>query len=181
MQHSYDVIVAGAGISGFAAAIGARQAGASVLLLDKRPSAGGTAVYALTPVLSGWPYPQRGGGVADMLKNYLEQRNQLIWRNDNGNTEEDALQAAMMDMLQSAGVEMLFDAELIKAAAADRRIASITVKHGGEELAVYRRAHRSGEGLRLHHHLCGLRLRCKPGVLRRHPALQGRIRQQLHL
>jgi len=44
------------------------------------------------------------------------------------------LQAAMMDMLQSAGVEMLFDAELIKAAAADRRIASITVKHGGEEL-----------------------------------------------
>ena len=134
MQRSYDVIVAGAGISGFAAAIGARQAGASVLLLDKRPSAGGTAVYALTPVLSGWPYPQHGGGVADMLKNHLEQKNQLIWRNGNADTEETFLQLAMLELLTQAGVEMLFDAEVVKANVTAARINSITVNHANTTL-----------------------------------------------
>ena len=88
-MKKYDVIVAGAGVSGFAAAIGARQAGASVLLFDREHSVGGTAVYALTPVLSGWHDDRRIGGVADMLIEYLEKNNSVCWRYNTADTEED--------------------------------------------------------------------------------------------
>ena len=127
-MKKYDVVIAGAGISGFAAAIGARQAGATVLLFDRREAVGGTAVYALTPILSGWPEDQRGGGVADMLKEYLTNRGELIWRNGNADTEEDALQNAMQQLLAQAGVEVLVNAELISAEVADNKITSVTVR-----------------------------------------------------
>ena len=127
-MKKYDVVIAGAGISGFAAALGARQAGATVLLFDRREAVGGTAVYALTPIISGWPEDQRGGGVADMLKEYLTNRGELIWRNGNADTEEDALQNAMQQLLAQAGVDVLVNAELISADVTDKKITSVTVK-----------------------------------------------------
>lgn len=132
-MNKYDVIVAGGGISGFAAAIGARQAGAKVLLFDREESVGGTAVYALTPVIGGWQEDRRGGGVADMLKEYLEARSELIWRNNNADTEEDTLQQAMKTLLENAGVEMLFSAELVEAHVQDSRITSIVLEHDSEK------------------------------------------------
>ena len=132
-MEKYDCIVAGAGVSGFAAAIGARQAGARVLLFDREVSVGGTAVYALTPVLGGWPGDRRGGGVADMLKDHLTERNELIWRNNNADTEEDALQRAMLDMLKKAGVEMLWSTELTAARCENNRIISIRLKNASGE------------------------------------------------
>ena len=108
MMKKFDCIVCGAGVSGFAAAIGARRAGASVLLLDRLSSAGGTAVYALTAFLSGWPFPCRAGGVADELADKLVQQQSAVWRNGNLAVEEDALQMTMLDMLREAGVETLF-------------------------------------------------------------------------
>ena len=136
-MKKYDVIIAGAGISGFAAAIGARQAGAEVLLFDRREAVGGTAVYALTPILSGWPEDQRGGGVADMLKEYLTGRGELIWRNGNADTEEDALQHAMQQLLEQAGVEVLVNAELISAKVADKKISSVTVRTPAGEKEIF--------------------------------------------
>ena len=133
-MKKYDVIIAGGGVSGFAAAIGASQAGARVLLFDRQPSVGGTAVYAMTPVLGGWKADRKGGGVADMLKEYLEERNELIWRGNNADTEEECLQDAMLALLEEAHVDMLFDAELVSAKCADDRICSITVKQNSELL-----------------------------------------------
>ena len=133
-MKKYDVIIAGGGVSGFAAAIGASQAGARVLLFDRQPSVGGTAVYAMTPVLGGWKADRQGGGVADMLKEYLEERNELIWRGNNADTEEECLQDAMLALLEEAHVDMLFDAELVSAKCADDRICSITVKQNSELL-----------------------------------------------
>ncbi len=130
-MKKYDCIVAGAGVSGFAAAIGARQAGASVLLFDREHSVGGTAVYALTPVLGGWHRDHRIGGAADMLIEYLEKHNAVCWRNNNADTEEDVLQQAMLTLLEQAGVEMLFDAELAGAACQGNRIISVKIQHGG--------------------------------------------------
>ena len=136
-MKKYDVIIAGAGISGFAAAIGARQAGAEVLLFDRRESVGGTAVYALTPIISGWPEDQRGGGVADMLKEYLTSRGELIWRNGNADTEEDALQNAMQQLLAQAGVDVLVNAELISADVTDKKITSVTVRTPEGEIELF--------------------------------------------
>ena len=128
-MKKYDCIVAGGGVSGFAAAIGARQAGASVLLFDREHSVGGTAVYALTPVLGGWHSDHRIGGAADMLIEYLEKHNAVCWRNNNADTEEDALQQAMFALLEQADVEMLFDAELIGADCQDGRIKTVKLQH----------------------------------------------------
>ena len=105
----YDCIVAGAGVSGFAAALAARRAGAKVLLLDKLSSVGGSAVYALTAFLSGWPLPKRAGGIADELLQQLEKRHGLVWRG-NAVFDENIMQLVMLDMLRDAGVETLFNA-----------------------------------------------------------------------
>ena len=136
-MKKYDVVIAGAGISGFAAALGARQAGATVLLFDRREAVGGTAVYALTPIISGWPEDQRGGGVADMLKEYLTSRGELIWRNGNADTEEDALQNAMQQLLAQAGVDVLVNAELISADVTDKKITSVTVKTPEGKIGIF--------------------------------------------
>ena len=45
-RESYDVVVIGAGSAGFNAAIAARRAGASVLLLEKHSFSGGNSMLA---------------------------------------------------------------------------------------------------------------------------------------
>ena len=136
MMKKFDCIVCGAGVSGFAAAIGARRAGASVLLLDRLSSAGGTAVYALTAFLSGWPFPCRAGGVADELADKLVQQQSAVWRNGNLAVEEDALQMTMLDMLREAGVETLFNAAIVSAENDGKRLKSITVQCGSSQLVL---------------------------------------------
>ena len=133
-MKKFDCIVAGAGLGGFAAAIAASRAGAEVLLIDKLPSAGGTAVYALTALLSGWPLPHKAGGIADELAQLLEERNGLRWRGGNAAFDENIMQLVMLDMLRDAGVETLFNAVITKVESAEKRIKSITVQAGTEEI-----------------------------------------------
>ena len=132
-MKKFDLIVCGAGMAGFAAAVGAARAGSKVLLLDKMPSVGGMAVYAITGFLSGWPFPRRAGGVADELVKLLEERKALVWRN-NAAYEEDALQMAMLDMLRAEGVEMLFNAVITGADSQDKILKNVTVQCGGSKL-----------------------------------------------
>ena len=131
-MKKFACIVCGAGMAGFAAALAARRAGASVLLLDKLPSAGGTAVYAITAFLSGWPRPQKAGGIADELLKNLEARGGVVWRN-NAAFDEDIMQWTMLDMLHESGVETLFNATVCKVDTCDRKVKSVTVMCGAEE------------------------------------------------
>ena len=133
-MEKFDCIVAGAGMGGFAAAIAASRAGAKVLLIDKLPSAGGTAVYAMTALLSGWPLPQRAGGIADELAQVLQQRNGLRWRSGNAAFDENIMQLAMLDMLRDAGVKTIFNALVIRVESVGKIIKNITVQTGTKEL-----------------------------------------------
>ena len=133
-MKKYDCIIAGAGVAGFAAAIGAARAGAKVLLLDRLPCVGGTAVYAVTPILSGWPKAVLGNAVGGMLAEELKKLNAYEWRGNKIVTNEDALQAAMMNLLQQHNVEMLFNAELCEVRVADRRVESVTVLCNGSKV-----------------------------------------------
>lgn len=133
-MKKFDCIVAGAGISGFAAALGARRAGATVLLVDRLPLVGGSVVYALTAFLSGWPFPRRAGGIADELIEALERRNALVWRGNNASVDEDIIQQIMMQMLTDAGVEMLFNADIVGAETCRRQVKSISVQCCGKLL-----------------------------------------------
>lgn len=63
-DRHYDVIVAGAGSAGVAAAVGAAQAGAKVLLVERAGFAGGAATLAQVLAWCGF-YPQRTGKVPE--------------------------------------------------------------------------------------------------------------------
>lgn len=123
---TYDCIIAGAGLSGFAAALGAAQAGAKVLLLDKMPAAGGTAVYAMTPVLSGWQNSTIGDAAGKILADELKKNNSFEWRRNRIVTDEDSLQYAMTNVLKNSGIDTLFSATLCGAETKDGKISSIS-------------------------------------------------------
>ena len=132
-MKKFDCIVVGAGVSGFAAALAARRTGAEVLLIDKLPSIGGTAVYALTALLSGWPLPRQAGGIADELVQNLLERNGLRWRGGNAAFDENIMQLTMLDMLRAAGVKTLFNALVTKVESSSKTIKTITVQSIAEK------------------------------------------------
>ena len=127
----YDCIVAGAGASGFAAAVGAAQAGAKVLLVDRMPAAGGSAVYTMTPVLSGWRNDSWGKAVGSMLAEKLQKYGACDWRVCRLVTSEDYLQKAMMEILEDFYVDTLFNATLCGVSCSDDRIEKISVMTSG--------------------------------------------------
>ena len=51
---NYDVVVVGGGSAGIAAAIGAKDAGASVLLLERNPYLGGQATHSQVHAYCGY-------------------------------------------------------------------------------------------------------------------------------
>lgn len=64
-ELAYDVVVVGGGGAGLAAAIEAREAGASVLLLEKNPALGGSTAWSIGSVTSSGTPHQRKRGVID--------------------------------------------------------------------------------------------------------------------
>ena len=131
----YDVIVAGAGPAGFAAAIGAARTGKKVLLLDKNAGPGGVAVYCGCPVFAeifgshGAPFPGVAGEFARRMKghSFLSVQTHL-------NSSEFEVGLCMTRMLREAGVELLFYAMLTAAECEAGKIRSITVSGCGNTL-----------------------------------------------
>lgn len=132
MKREYDCIVAGAGLAGFAAAISAARCGASVLLIDKLPCVGGTAVYTITPVISGWGEYDRGEAVAKMLSDKLAEMNALVTRPCGRIiTDEVSLQKAMISILSGFEIDTLYNATVCGAERQGDRITSVTVMTNG--------------------------------------------------
>lgn len=124
---TYDCIIAGAGLSGFAAAVGASQAGAKVLLIDKMAAPGGSAVYAMTPVLSGWREFGIGNAVGRILADELQKINAFEWRVSKIVTDEDSLQHAMSNILKRLNIDTLFSASLCGVEKTEDKISSVSV------------------------------------------------------
>lgn len=131
----YDVIVAGAGPSGFAAAIGAARAGKKVLLLDKNAGPGGVAVYCGCPVFAGM-FGVNGelpSGVAGEFAARMKGRS-FVTVQTHLNSSEFEVGLCMTRMLREAGVELLFYAMLTAAECENGRIRSVTVSGCGNTL-----------------------------------------------
>ena len=132
---NYDVIVAGAGPAGFAAALGAVKTGKKVLLLDKNSMPGGVAVFCGCPVFSGITgfTPELIGGVAGEFA-FAMREHAFIQHGNTLNSSEFEVGLCMTAMLRKAGVDLLFYADLIDAEVNDGTISNITVACCGRKL-----------------------------------------------
>ena len=59
-KSTYDVVVVGAGGAGFAAAIEAKNTGASVVMLEKMPTVGGNSLISGAEMNAGEHFPAAG-------------------------------------------------------------------------------------------------------------------------
>ncbi len=72
MEETFDVIVVGGGGSGLAAAIEARAAGASVVLLEKNPKLGGSTAWSVGSITSTRTPHQLRDGIRDDPQGHYE-------------------------------------------------------------------------------------------------------------
>lgn len=126
MDH-YDVVVAGGGIGGVSAAIGAARSGAKTLLVEKYGFLGGAATNA--SVLSFCGLYQRGGGhkpvaatggASDLVLSEIEKLGVTTVPRQNPRTghwlvylEPESLKLALDRSLAAAGLEVLFHARAV--------------------------------------------------------------------
>lgn len=129
----YDIVVAGGGSAGVAAAIGACQAGAKTLLLERSPYLGGQATHSLVPAYCGfctngenWMQVVKGVGqqVLDRLARmgrfdgfYTSPTGNLIARID-----PEVAKLALDQLVEEAGVDCLLYAQVIGARAEEGRV-----------------------------------------------------------
>ena len=102
MQLSYDICILGAGPAGVAAAIAARRFGASVLLVDRAGVPGGMATHG---GLNIWC----GDAPSSVFSRILEETTQITSTNRRIFAPE-VLKATLIDMLETAGAELLLHA-----------------------------------------------------------------------
>lgn len=145
-MDKYDLIVAGGGLSGVAAALAAARQGLRVLLIEKANCLGGAAVNCLVnPFMPYWTTtPGADGkgkrqylsqGIFQELLAELSAMNALA---DNEMVfDEERLKLILNRLARIAGLDLLFHSYLHQVTMADGAIRSVTVanKSGAMELA----------------------------------------------
>ena len=113
---SWDVIVAGAGVSGVFAAIASARKGASTLLIDRFGSPGGNIGPGLIAggSLSGWPIPHMyGGPFFGIPREFIERHSELgggsvpPYKKSHYLRDSNIATHVLLEMLEEDGVDML--------------------------------------------------------------------------
>lgn len=145
-MRKYDLIVAGGGFAGAAAAIAAARGGISVLLVDKAGSLGGAAGNCLiNPFMMYWTLIDGKRydlcrGIFEEITHRLEESGGLYKNKTIQETQcfnEEHLKLILNRMALDAGVELLFHSYITGVQTEDGQISSITVanKSGLMELS----------------------------------------------
>jgi hypothetical protein len=126
---SYDVIVAGGGIAGLAAAVKASRTGVKTLLIEQYGFTGGSATAGMVSpfmkhTVHGIPLTK---GIFQELEEGMIRRNGMI---DNG-FSGIAFRLAAFELLRKAGVDILPNAVLMNATLTDRSLQSVDVLYEG--------------------------------------------------
>ena len=134
-DSEYDVIVAGAGLAGVCAATAAARAGARVLAVEKAPYAGGVSTATVETSICNYFINTRhervvGGLPLELVERMVERgavhRN---WDRHRGHVVFDVElgKLCMDEMMEDAGVEILFDTLVVDALAEDRRVSGLRI------------------------------------------------------
>ena len=113
-MKSYDVAVIGGGFAGFAAALAAAREVASVILIEKGNALGGAAVNCLVNPFMEWDTKIDGvptdisAGIFSRVREKMRERNAMRYYS----FLEEELKFVLLDMIEEAGVDLLFHAYL---------------------------------------------------------------------
>ncbi|WP_028922521.1 FAD-dependent oxidoreductase [Pseudonocardia acaciae] len=158
-SNDYDVIVAGGGSAGVAAAVGAARTGARVLLVEAGPCLGGAATLRNVTTYCGlWTQaepPERAvAGVADEVLDELRRLDGVEGpvRSPSGYViavfDPEAAKLALDRVCARAGVSVLLHAMVTGARREDDRVTAVTVAdhRGAHELTAAAFVDATGEG-----------------------------------
>lgn len=124
MNSKWDLIVAGGGTSGVAAAISAARNGSKVLIIEKNSFLGGTATGSLvTPMMKNI---EISGILAEVIDRLTKTGN--CAKHSNGNPgwfNPEMLKCLLDDFCEENNVEVLFDTVVLGAEVKDNNITSI--------------------------------------------------------
>lgn len=134
--YKYDVVVAGGGTAGVAAAVGAAEAGAKTLLIERNPYLGGEATHSGVGAFCGFyscgKNPVKvvsgvGDRVLEELKLLGAEADEIISAtgNKNINFQPEYLKCALDNLLNKANVDFFLHTAIVGVGAEDRRLRSV--------------------------------------------------------
>lgn len=126
-MERFDVVVAGAGFAGTAAAIAAAECGARVLVADRSNSPGGAAANCLVNPFMGWKTEIEGRQIS-LCRGIFERilaRLDAFSARSGGIFSEEYLKYILGEMLLEAGATPLYRVDLVSAQLSDGRIESV--------------------------------------------------------
>ena len=141
-SDKYDLIVAGAGVAGTAAAVAAARGGCRVLCVERHGFAGGMATAGLVNPFLGHFYknPETGKtgtiikGIFQEICDRLQTRNALkrFYYNGPDSVFSDAfddkwLQIVYDELFREAGVDVLYNAQIADAECSGSHVESVTI------------------------------------------------------
>ena len=129
----YDVVIAGGGVAGIAAAVGASRAGARTLVIERNPYLGGDATHSNVTAYCGFyttgetPVKVVGGAGDEMLEQLSALGQDTSYEiSPNGNPtikfEPEYMKLAADSLLSQYGIDVLFHSQIIGASQAEGRI-----------------------------------------------------------
>lgn len=145
VSYDVDVIVAGGGVSGVAAAIGAARAGAGTLLIEREGLLGGVASTCLMTSMTNHMFTGDGrqvvkGVCEEVLDNLVERgATSPLWRSRAVPAipfGQESFRTVLMEMLRDAGVDLLLETRVVDAIVTDGLLTGVIVEHEGGREAI---------------------------------------------
>lgn len=139
-RATFDVVVAGGGAAGVAAAVGAARSGAKVALLEKTGSLGGAAVSASVLTYCGF-FSRQGelvvAGVGQRFLDLLAEDDLYLTHTslETGNKvvllDLETTKRALDRLVAEAGVQVLLHVDVVAASATDEVVQAVSYAHAG--------------------------------------------------